>query len=157
MQIEVPIQCSTKVFLVDDVDLPLVTGVKWYLNKKTGYVYRYSTGDNHKLLHRLICNVTETKVHVDHKDRNKLNCTRDNLRVCTNQANSRNRAKRAGVTSRFKGVSWEKRVKKWRATIFLNYRQIHLGTFVKEEDAAIAYNHKATELFGEFALLNEVA
>jgi hypothetical protein len=55
-------------------------------------------------------------------------------------------------------VSWEKRVEKWRATITFNRKQIHLGAFDDESEAARAYDRKALELFGAFAKTNfEVA
>jgi hypothetical protein len=57
-------------------------------------------------------------------------------------------------TSRFRGVSWHKRAKKWRATLMLNYKQIHAGLFINELDAAKAYDQKAIEIFGSKAILN---
>ena len=56
--------------------------------------------------------------------------------------------------SRFKGVHWFKPLQKWRAQIIVNYRQITLGTFVVEEDAARAYDAAAHKHFGEFARPN---
>ena len=54
--------------------------------------------------------------------------------------------------SKYKGV-W-KRKASWRANIKHNYKTIHLGSFKTEEEAARAYNAKATKLYGEFAKLN---
>ncbi len=36
------------------------------------------------------------------------------------------------------------------------YKQIHLGCFTSKIEVAKAYNKKAVELWGEFALLNDV-
>ena len=45
---------------------------------------------------------------------------------------------------------------KWLASIIINREIITLGRFEKEKDAAVAYNIKALELFGEFARINEI-
>lgn len=59
-------------------------------------------------------------------------------------------------SSRFKGVSWDKRKKRWRAQISFEGKIQNLGGFLVEEDAARAYNEKALALFGEFAHENEI-
>ena len=93
-------------------------------------------------------------VQIDHRDGNGLNCSRDNLRLCTNQNNRRNSRKGNRNTSGFKGVSFFKRDQNWRAYIMLDARQIHLGYFKTSEEAARAYDNAAKELFGEFASPN---
>jgi hypothetical protein len=42
-------------------------------------------------------------------------------------------------TSKYVGVSWHKRNKKWRALIMINKKDIHLGVFEKELDAKFMY------------------
>jgi hypothetical protein len=59
-------------------------------------------------------------------------------------------------TSRFRGVSWHKRVKKWVAKISINKKRIHLGVFNTEIEAAKAYNKAAIDTWGERAKLNDV-
>ncbi len=54
-------------------------------------------------------------------------------------------------TSKYKGVFWYKRGKKWRGRLYYNYKSICLGYFDDEEECARAYDKKAKELFGEFA------
>ena len=44
--------------------------------------------------------------------------------------------------------------KRWRAQIGFNRKRIHLGDFADEKQAAMAYDDKVAELFGEFAYLN---
>ena len=63
-----------------------------------------------------------------------------------------NRGLQSNSTSGFKGVSNCKG--KWQAHIKLNGKKINLGTYVHKEVAARAYDKKAMELFGEFAVLN---
>jgi hypothetical protein len=90
---------------------------------------------------------------VDHINGNPLDNRRANLRVVTAQDNCRNRAKRAGTTSsRFKGVS--KDGAKWLAVIYRNYKQVRLGKFLTEREAAEAYDNAAREMFGLCAAVN---
>ena len=92
---------------------------------------------------------------IDHRDMNGLNNQRSNLRFCTLSQNAMNRRKRENTSSIYKGVYFNnQRGKKWKAQIRINGKQIHLGLFDFEVDAARAYNMKAIELFCEFANLN---
>ena len=80
-----------------------------------------------------------------------------NLRWSTYRQNNANRKKKGGTSSRYKGVHWHKKAKKWSAGIRGNDgRRRHLGLFQNEIDGAIAYNEVAIEVFGEFAKLNEI-
>jgi hypothetical protein len=95
----------------------------------------------------------DDKQYVDHIDRNKMNNLASNLRWVTSSENNMNRAKdKRASGSRFKGVHWNVEKKRWRAQI----GRKHIGYYDTEEEAAIAYNHKATEEFGDIAHLNEV-
>lgn len=57
-------------------------------------------------------------------------------------------------SSGFKGVSWNVQKKKWQAVIRHNKRQMHLGCYTVPELAACAYDHRAIQINGEFALTN---
>ena len=81
---------------------------------------------------------------------------KSNLRIVTNQQNLMNRKSHQGSSSKYKGISWFKRDKKWQAHIRINGKVKRLGLFTSEEEAALAYNKAAVKLFGEFALLNEI-
>jgi hypothetical protein len=102
--------------------------------------------------------VNDPKNEVDHINHNPLDNRKENLRICTRRENSRNRTKGKFIkrpSSRYKGVSFDKKLNKWIAAIGLD-TMIYIGCFTTEEDAAFAYNIKAKEIFGEFACLNEV-
>lgn len=105
-------------------------------------------------MHRVLLGINEANVLVDHKDHNGLNNQKSNLRICDKEKNSYNTRKRKGCASIYKGVSWEK--DKWRSAIQFNKKIIRLGRYEKEIDAAIAYNNRAIELFGEFANINKI-
>jgi len=65
-----------------------------------------------------------------------------------------NARKIQGTYSRFKGVSYRKERDKYFAQIYFLGEQFYLGLFAEETDAARAYDHRAIELFGEFARVN---
>jgi hypothetical protein len=91
----------------------------------------------------------------DHKDRDIFNNQRSNLRLATNSQNIWNRDKFSGkYTSKYRGVSWNNWTAKWKVQISANGKCHNLGSFDFEEDAARAYDKKARELHGEFAVLN---
>ena len=79
-----------------------------------------------------------------------------NLREATRRENHGNRKVLEGGSSKYKGVSWYKRYCNWIAKIKINYKQIHLGYYTTEEEAALAYNKAALEHFGEYAKINDV-
>ena len=103
-------------------------------------------------MHKLITGYKET----DHIDGNGLNNQRGNLRSVTDSQNQMNRKNIRG-TSKYKGVYWNKANKKWLARITINQKNIYIGYFLYEHNAAHAYNFKATELYGEYASLNPIA
>lgn len=78
-----------------------------------------------------------------------------NCRWVTPQQNSFNTRSRGG-SSEYKGVSLSKRDSKWRAQIVFNGKCYNLGAFEDEDDAARAYNQKAIDYFGEYAVLNDI-
>lgn len=91
---------------------------------------------------------------LDHIDRNRGNNRIANLRPATAQENTRNRTKADGTHSKWNGVTWCKKARKWKAQMRFNGRNTYLGNYEEEADAAMAFNEAAYEHFGEFANLN---
>lgn len=89
------------------------------------------------------------KQHVDHIDLIRLNNRWANLRECTRAQNQHNLPKFSTNTSGFKGVSFHQ--KRWRATICVNGKRIHLGSADTPEIASKLYSDAAIKYFGEFA------
>ncbi|MEA3225847.1 MAG: AP2 domain-containing protein, partial [Planctomycetota bacterium] len=116
------------------------------------YAVRKQNGKSIKM-HR---EITSAPAHlvVDHIDHDGLNNRRSNLRVCTFAENCRNLRIIRHKTSKYKGVHWHKRCKKWAAQITANNKRHHLGYFTKEIEAAQAYDRAAPKYHGEFAHLN---
>jgi hypothetical protein len=72
-----------------------------------------------------------------------------NLRLATASQNNQNKTVSNKNTSGIKGVSLLNG--KWRACIYVDRKQIHLGSFESKEAAAAAYEQHARTHFGEFA------
>ena len=154
--------------IIDGDNYEFVASHKWSVNKwaleHSGNTY-FSTyikelsGRNHTstFLHRYImgCSTGDGN-HVDHINRNTLDNRRSNLRICNQSENNKNVGKRKNNKSGYKGVYWHKNRAKWRAQIKCDSSLFHIGYFLTKEEAAIAYNNKAIELHGEFALLNVI-
>lgn len=153
-----------KVALVDDADFDYLNQWKWYTHRdpKNGKFYavrNYKICNNKRgriLLHRLIINNTNTKMHTDHCNGNTLDNRKINLRICTASENSANKNKFINNTSGYKGVSWHKVVKKWHASIRKDNINYFLGYFINIKDAAKAYNEAAFKYHKEFSNLNKI-
>lgn len=119
------------------------------------------SGSKFLLMHRVVLEralgrVLLSSEHVDHKDRNEFNNTRDNLRLATRSQNAANARLPINSTTGYRGVSYLKNNNKWVSLIKVNQKSINLGSFDTSQDAAIAYNHAAVKYFGEFAYINDI-
>jgi hypothetical protein len=138
--------------LVDTADFALVSNTHWSVFKSKDKRVFYARSTEGVFMHRLI--LPDVPL-IDHSDGNGLNNKRENLRSASNGENVCNQRKRRGTcSSRFKGVTWHRQAKKWRAFITANGQGVSLGVFDDEADAACAYDAAAIKLFGEFACLN---
>lgn len=143
--------------IVDDEDYVWLSKYKWHAaTQKNGPVYARSTVyiapkiTTVKWMHREILGHTEGEV--DHRDGNGLNNCRLNLRKATHSQNIANTKSRKQSSSKYKGVHWFRG--KWVAQITCDGKRSFLGRHHDEAAAALAYDAKARELFGEFARTN---
>lgn len=141
-----------KFALVDFDDMPKVSKLKWVIH--TGGYAKTKIDRRDTYLHRLVCPVV-SGMEVDHKNLNKLDNRRVNLRSCTKMQNKGNCLRRShNKTSVFKGVRFIRRTGRFMARGITGGKEKSLGVFASEIEAAVAYNKWATQLFGEFAKLN---
>lgn|SRR5699024_5424629 len=106
-------------------------------------------------MHRFILNHDGSE-DVDHINNDRLDNRRENLRICERSDNLRNQQKSQNSSSKYKGVCWQRRDKKWQAYIMYNGKNKYLGYFDSEQEAAQAYNESALKYHGEYALLNRL-
>jgi hypothetical protein len=153
--------------LVDDEDYESLSGLKWCSwVGESGHVYAVhsmSKKDGYRkiAMHRLIMEAPPG-MQVDHIQLfaydNVIDNRKSNLRLATRHQNLRSRSKRCLSRSIFKGVSYNTQDRNpsrpWRARVKHDGKFVHAGCFTVEAHAAIAYDLKAVELYGRFALTN---
>ena len=142
-----------KVAFIDDDDFNKLSQYKWYLNNN-GYAARaIGKCPNQKtvLMHRQIMN-TPFGLETDHKNHNRLDNQKFNLRICTGSDNRLNQIKRG--KQKYKGVRQMAGSEKYEARIQINDKRISLGSYNTNIEAARAYDKAAQKYHGEFAFCN---
>lgn len=158
---------------VDDEDYEFLMKWEWFALKKNRNIYAarkdYSSGKIIKMHNAIL--TPQAGMVIDHIDRIGINNQKSNLRRCLQKNNCANK-RSFGKTSNHNGVTfrdgyfYKKRdgsraycemKKKWIAQIGAEGAKArHLGYFLTEKEAAIAYNIAASQMYGEFANLNVV-
>ena len=142
-----------KFAIVDAEDYERVRRYLWCASGSGKRMYAYRNDHGKTIaMHRFLTNCPKGMV-VDHIDGNGLNNRQSNLRVCTQQQNLYN-SRPKGRSSKYKGVCRDRAKNKWVVYVRHNGRNILVGRFDDEIEAARAYDRKAFELFGEYAYLN---
>lgn len=148
-----------QVAIISSESAELVGRYNWIaIPSRTGYyAITWIGAARCESMHRMVMDAGPSQ-KVDHRDHNTLRNTIDNLRPATNRQNQQNRLPPKNSRSGLKGVSRDKRDRRWRATITLpGGKRKSLGGYVDKFDAARAYDKAALELFGEFACTNAQA
>jgi hypothetical protein len=126
--------------------LKLFTSKQGYLSVN---LYSYGSTQN-KNVHQLVAiaflNHTPNGVNrvVDHINDDPLDNRVENLQIVSQRFNCRKT--QGNYTSKYKGVYWNKKAKKWRGSIMIDKMQTHLGFFKNEYDAHLAYEKALQEL-----------
>jgi len=143
---------------VDPEDYIWLSQFRWHCKTNINAIYAVRTitvaGKSKRIfMHRLIM---DTPAHLvcDHINHDGQDNRKQNLRNCTITQNNANSRSARGASSKYKGVSWNKKRQKWAAYIKKDKKQTRIGFFEDEVEAAKAYDLKAKELFGQYAQLN---
>lgn len=110
-----------------------------------------------RYMHRVVMPTAKGREVEHRKHRTEIRVVdnrRSNLRPATDSQNQGNSRRPDGGSSVFKGVTWDRSRSKWQARIGVDYETRHLGRFVVEAHAALAYDLAAVKHFGAFALTN---
>ena len=147
---------QNKFTIVDDGDYEYLNKYNWYVAKSKYSYYAAFDRRNKKInktiyLHRIIMNCPDGKF-IDHINGNGLDNRKENLRICNKSQNSGNSKLRTDNTSGIKGVSWDKRNKKWVVRIKMDGKHKFLGYFSNKYYAKNVYEKVAKGYFGEFYL-----
>ena len=144
-------------FYLDKEDYEKIKDFVWYIGDD-GYVVTHNPNKRldgeHNLIrmHRFVLNINDDNVKVDHKNRKRNDNCKNNLRIATPQQNMMNCGKQTdSIYSKYKGVCFHKKAKKWVSYIRIDGKRVHLGIFNSEIEAAKAYEEAAKKHFGEFA------
>jgi len=139
--------------LIDEADARAVMSAGcWYAHETRGLYYAVRTDRSSGRQRTLrMHNFLTGWPLVDHRDGNTLDNRRANLRPATLAQNAQNSAPWRG--REFKGIR-RRDNGLWQARITRDGCLLSLGTFPTPEDAALAYDRAANELFGDFARLN---
>jgi hypothetical protein len=81
---------------------------------------------------------------IDHKNNVKTDNRLANLQIITNRENLSK--DKIGFSSRYVGVSFHKKNKKWRAEIYVNGKTKYLGCFASELDASNKYQEELKKI-----------
>lgn len=146
--------------IVDQDDFEKFKEYKWHLlrvHSRSQYAGRMVKRGNKRCretMHRVVTNAPDG-LYVDHINHNGLDNRKENLRIVTPEQNAWNtRGQDNNISSQYKGVSWNKKRRKWVVSIRIDRKSKHIGFFEDEKEAAAAYDKAAKKHRGEYAFLN---
>lgn len=137
--------------LIDIEDIDKVKNIKWHRSDfQRNTYYCMSNDSTYKRLHRLVLEITDPNVFIDHINHNGLDNRKENLRICTNQENIQNCLTPKNNKSGCKGVYWSKDRNKWTVQVTINNKTKYIGRYDSYEDAIEARKEAAKIYYGEF-------
>ena len=134
--------------IVDDENFEYLNQWKWRISSH-GYAIRRGKsrlGEPKQIFMHRIINKTPSTLITDHINKNKLDNRKINLRDADMRLNSINRLIQKNNTSGYKGLSWNKDVKKWETYIWSYGKKFLLGYF-KDKNLAIKKRKKAEIIY----------
>lgn len=152
------VKAAGRVALVDDADYELVAAYRWMVwevPEKNGGPYALAKiTPGRKGIKRYMHQLLTGNPLTDHENHNGLDNRRANLRAASRGDNLRNQRPLRGGSSPYKGVTRRRDTGRWQAQIKLAGRNVRLGCYETDLDAALAYDVAARHYFGEFACPN---
>jgi hypothetical protein len=147
-----------KFALVDERDYEAINRYAWAYNKRHRYAFRRRQkiepgNSTHVRMHRQILAIDDPSVLVDHRNGNRLDCRRENLRTANDAQNARNNRGKAGRQIAFKGVYRSGRPNKpWSAKITVDKKTLNLDKIAALEEKKKA---ESDSIKGDISLLEE--
>lgn len=151
--------------MVDDEDFGRLRFWSWSVQVSgPGKLYARRTAKNkgkqyNRYLHHEVLGLEiplKKGMVVDHKNGDTLDCRKSNLRVCSRSQNMANTGPRLVYkkTSKYKGIHFDRREKRWIARFSWRGKHYQLGRFTDEYTAVVTYNRAVCKVMGEFAYVN---
>ncbi len=137
-------------FYFDLEDYEKIKCFNWYIDPR-GYVRKSNPSMR---MHRLILDVYNPSIQIDHIHHNKRDNRKSELRICSASQNQMNRDIPEQNSSGFRGISWHKNKSAWIAQIGLNGKLKYLGLFKNISDAIQAREKAERMFFGEYNFQN---
>lgn len=118
-------------FYIDKEDYEKAKNYCWRIDINAGYVIANSRDGSNRIvwLHRIVMGVDDETIYVDHRNWDKTDNRKTNLRLATKSENNMNIKRKTNNTSGYTGVTFNKRSGKYIARISINGNRIYLGTF----------------------------
>lgn len=150
--------------IVSDEDYEWVLQRRWRVNGKDGNQYAVTGRPQRKspymAMHQAIVDrmgLNRSGLVVDHINGNALDNRRENLRVCTQVENVRNKRRDLNSHSLFRGVSWHKHNQCWQVSLAIEVGKVkNFGFYESPVIAAVFANDVIRNRDGAFARLNEI-
>lgn len=146
--------------MVDNEDYPYLSRFSWHMSsEKHGRPITYFTGQDGKAKGISMSRFLMTKpsrLRLIYKNKNTLDNRKENIVAVSVELMVHLAEKRKGLSSEYKGVCYHKKREKWIANIDIKGKKVHIGSFNNETDAALAFNVKARDVFGDMAYQNKI-
>ena len=143
-----------KFALVDDEDFDWLNQWKWHYGGR-GYAVRTVNHSEKIYMHRVLLKPSKGK-ETDHKNMNRLDNRKNNLRICDARQNQLNTNPNSRNTSGYRNIYWNTGARKWCIYLRINKKNKFMGYFLNKIDAVRKYNKIVKDYYGEFARLNPI-
>lgn len=141
------------VAIIDIEDVEIVAPYRWQVAHNGNTRYATTQVDGKTIyMHRLITGA-DRGVSVDHVNHDGLDNRKANLRLCSHQNNLRNRVLARDNSTGYVGVE-KTRHGRYRAQVWDKGKRVHSSNHETPEDAALARDEAARELYGEYGTYN---